>query len=66
MTNPNAILITLPGGDFEVRLPATFPEKYREAVFRVIEQCSVKRAIAAQPRFAVRATVDPAPLQDVA
>ena len=30
-------------------LPEAFPEKYREAVVRVAEQCSVKKAIAAQP-----------------
>lgn len=57
---------TLTGVDFEVRLPAVFPEKYREAVIRVIEQCSVKRAIAAQPKFAVHATVDAFPLHHVA
>ena len=36
---------------FELQLPAGFPEKYRDAVVKVVEQCSVKRAIAAQPKF---------------
>lgn len=40
---------------FDVHLPADFPEKYREAVLRAAETCSVKRAIAAQPKFEVRA-----------
>lgn len=41
--------------DFEVRLPPGFPERYRGAVERVAEQCSVKKAIAAQPEFRVSA-----------
>ncbi len=40
--------------DFELLLPASFPEKYRDAVVKAVEQCSVKRAIAAQPKFTVR------------
>lgn len=38
----------------DIELPASFPEKYREALVRVAEQCSVKRAVAAQPVFTVR------------
>ncbi len=38
----------------ELELPADFPEKYREALVRAVDQCSVKRAIQAQPRFEVR------------
>ena len=41
--------------ELDIDLPASFPEKYREALVRVAEQCSVKRAIAAQPVFTVRA-----------
>ncbi|MDQ3262794.1 MAG: OsmC family protein [Myxococcota bacterium] len=40
--------------DLEIHLPATFPEKYRDAVLKVVEGCSVKKAIAAQPTFTVR------------
>jgi putative redox protein len=40
--------------DFDVQLPPAFPEKYREALVRVVEQCSVKRAIQARPAFRVR------------
>jgi ribosomal protein S12 methylthiotransferase accessory factor len=43
--------------ELDIELPAAFPEKYREALVRVAEQCSVKRAIAAQPVFTVRALV---------
>jgi putative redox protein len=39
--------------DLELKLPDDFPAKYREAVLKVVEQCSVKRAIAAQPVFTV-------------
>lgn len=34
-------------------LPADFPEKYEKPIQRAIEQCSVRRAIAAQPAFEV-------------
>jgi putative redox protein len=40
--------------DLELQLPASFPARYREAILQVVEQCSVKRAIAAQPKFSVR------------
>lgn len=54
---PDGVLAAV---DFELVLPATFPEKYREAVVKVVEQCSVKRAIAAAPRFTVHAAVESA------
>ena len=38
----------------DIQLPADFPEKYRSAVVQVVEQCSVKKAIHAQPEFRVR------------
>lgn len=41
--------------DLEIQLPESFPEKYRDAVVKVAEQCSVKRAIHAQPLFKVAA-----------
>lgn len=40
--------------EIDLRLPAGFPEKYRDALARVVDQCSVKRAIQAQPAFAVK------------
>lgn len=36
---------------FLLHLPAEFPEKYRGSLERVIDQCSVKRTIAAPPTF---------------
>ncbi|MBL9038011.1 MAG: OsmC family protein [Archangium sp.] len=36
-----------------IEVPPGFPPQYREALVRVAEQCSVKRAIAAQPTFEV-------------
>ena len=47
----------LAGVDLDIEVPATFPEKYREALVRVADQCSVKRAIQAQPTFQVRTVV---------
>ena len=41
--------------ELEVQLPTSFPEKYRDAVLKVAEQCSVKKAIAAKPTVRVRA-----------
>ena len=51
---------TLTQVELEVQLPASFPAKYRDALLRVIDQCSVKKAIAAQPAFRVSATQAPA------
>ncbi|HET9552324.1 MAG TPA: OsmC family protein [Anaeromyxobacteraceae bacterium] len=43
--------------ELEVEVPPTFPEKYREALVRVADQCPVKRAIQAAPAFQVRTVV---------
>lgn len=37
----------------EIELPDGFPEKYREALIRSVDQCAVKRQILAPPRFEV-------------
>ena len=47
---------TLVEVDFEVQLPSDFPAKYRDAVVKAVDGCSVKRAIAAQPKLVVHAT----------
>jgi ribosomal protein S12 methylthiotransferase accessory factor len=47
----------LSGVDIDIEVPESFPEKYREALVRVADGCSVKKAIAAQPRFEVRTVV---------
>ena len=36
-----------------VTLPPAFPERYREAILRAIDQCSVKRHLAQAPQFEV-------------
>lgn len=46
----------LQGVDLDIQLPKDFPERYRDAVIKVAEQCSVKKAIAAQPHFTVTAS----------
>ncbi len=50
---------TLSGVELDIEVPAGFPEKYREALVRVADQCSVKKAIQLQPRFDVRTVVAP-------
>lgn len=40
----------------EVELPDGFPEKYREAMIRSVDQCTVKRHILTPPRFEVVTT----------
>jgi ribosomal protein S12 methylthiotransferase accessory factor len=41
----------------EVRLPPTFPERYRDAVVRAAELCAVKRVLERPPTTEVRAVV---------
>jgi putative redox protein len=48
----------------EIELPDGFPEKYREALIRSVDQCTVKRHILAPPRFEV-ATAAGRPRPDV-
>jgi ribosomal protein S12 methylthiotransferase accessory factor len=43
--------------ELDIEVPPTFPEKYREALVRVADGCSVKRAILAQPTFEVKTVV---------
>jgi putative redox protein len=43
--------------DIELRLPPEFPEKYRGAIVHAVNQCTVKRHLAAPPEFAVTTTV---------
>lgn len=37
----------------EIELPAGFPDKYRDAIVRAVDQCAVKRHIVEPPRFEV-------------
>jgi ribosomal protein S12 methylthiotransferase accessory factor len=48
---------TLAAVEIDIEVPPSFPEKYRDALVRVADGCSVKRAILAQPRFEVRTVV---------
>jgi ribosomal protein S12 methylthiotransferase accessory factor len=43
--------------EMEIEVPPGFPEKYRQALARAAEGCTVRRAIEAQPRFAVRTVI---------
>jgi ribosomal protein S12 methylthiotransferase accessory factor len=43
--------------DIDIEVPPGFPEKYRDALVRVADQCAVKKAIQAQPVFDVKTVV---------
>jgi putative redox protein len=43
--------------EMEVDLPPSFPEKYRDAVLRAVDQCTVKRHLARPPQFKVAARI---------
>ena len=47
--------------DLEIDVPPGFPEKYRQALARAAEGCTVKRAIQANPTFTVRTIAVAAP-----
>jgi len=38
----------------DVRLPLDFPEKYRDAIRRAVDQCAVKQHIIEAPQFEIR------------
>jgi ribosomal protein S12 methylthiotransferase accessory factor len=42
----------------QIELPPDFPEKYRKAVIRSAEQCSVKKAMKNPPEFEISCTLD--------
>jgi ribosomal protein S12 methylthiotransferase accessory factor len=50
---------TLQAVELAIELPDGFPERYRAALVRVVEQCAVKRAIDAHPQFLVRIAASP-------
>ncbi|HWV38675.1 MAG TPA: OsmC family protein [Vulgatibacter sp.] len=54
--HPRAEDGTLAEVELRIALPAGFPEKYRGALIRSVDQCSVKRAILAQPAFRIEVT----------
>ena len=44
----------------DIEVPASFPEKYREALKHAAENCAVKKAIANPPVFDISTVVTPA------
>lgn len=50
--------------DLQVDLPAEFPEKYRAALIRAIDQCTVKRHILEPPEFGITTSVSVAAQED--
>lgn len=43
--------------EIEVVLPKDFPEKYRDAIVKVVDKCAVKRHITNAPEFSVKTTI---------
>ncbi|MEK7402619.1 MAG: OsmC family protein [Gemmatimonadota bacterium] len=43
--------------ELDVELPPDFPERYREAVIRAADQCTVKQHLESPPLIAVRARI---------
>lgn len=43
--------------DLEIRVPPTFPEKYRESLIRSAELCKVKKHLEKPPRFRITTQV---------
>jgi ribosomal protein S12 methylthiotransferase accessory factor len=43
--------------ELDIQVPESFPEKYREALIRSAEQCSVKKHLEHPPAFDVKTTV---------
>lgn len=41
------------GFDIRLTLPPAFPEQYRDAILRAVDQCSVKRLIQRPPEFRI-------------
>mgnify|MGYP000871458913 FL=1 len=37
----------------EIKLPAEFPEKYRSAIVRAVDQCAVKKHLLQPPTFSI-------------
>jgi putative redox protein len=58
VSDPNTGMVT--DVLIDVSLPAGFPEKYREAVVRAVNQCTVKRHLAQPPTITVRTAVSEA------
>jgi putative redox protein len=45
--------------DLEIHLPATFPEKYRNAVAQAANSCTVKKHLETPPIFSISTVIDP-------
>ena len=41
----------------EIQVPPTFPEKYKDALIRSAEQCTVKKHLENPPKFSVTTSV---------
>jgi putative redox protein len=53
ISDPGTHMIT--NVSLDIKLPAGFPEKYRDAVIRAADQCAVKKHLQQPPSFTVTA-----------
>jgi len=51
--------------EIDVQLPEGFPEKYRRAIVKAVDQCAVKRHLADPPEFTVRTMIEGEEVDDV-
>lgn len=56
-THKNPTTKMIEAVDLDIRVPPTFPEKYRDALVRAADQCAVKRHIQQPPQFNVQTVV---------
>jgi ribosomal protein S12 methylthiotransferase accessory factor len=45
----------------DIHVPASFPEKYRDALVRAAGQCTVKKHLEHPPSFSISTQMDPKP-----
>jgi putative redox protein len=55
-TNRETGMVT--GIHLDIHLPAAFPVKYRDALLRAVEQCTIKKHLEAPPRIEVTTHAD--------
>ena len=44
--------------NLDIRLPADFPEQYRDAVIRSAQMCAVKKHLEHPPQFSIKTTLE--------
>ena len=50
---PSTVMASAPVSEFPIQVPASFPEKYYDALVRSADQCLVKKTMENPPQFKV-------------